>query len=460
MNKEALSQIFDKFPDPIFVTDRQGNVLLSNSTAAMTIGMSLDQFLKSNINDMIQKSYYNKSYAMEAVEKKCVVSGLLTTKLNFTMMSVSTPVLDENGDVSLVLTTGRPKDLLKTCSSQEEKEIINRRKREIDYLRNYVLESTTVVAESPAMRQLLLLAHRVAQADSTVLLYGESGVGKEVLAKYIHRHSKRAQDAFIAVNCASFPESLVESELFGYEKGAFTGADINGKVGLFEAAHQGTLFLDEIAELPLAPQSKLLRVLETNGIRRVGSNADRKIDFRLIAATNRDLLQMTEQGLFRKDLYYRLHVIPIRIPPLKERPEDIEALAMKFLADFNKQYDSNIKLNPDTLDAFKKHNWPGNVRELRNLIERTVICSLPDYPAELLALAAPIASRRPGQNDCLNLMGWSGTLKEVVGKFEEQYINQVLEECNGRIGETAKRLGIYRTVLYRKRKAFEQRNSE
>lgn len=456
LTKSDLAQIFDKFPDPIFITDTQGNVLLSNSTAAMTIGISLDQFLKSNVNNLTQKDYYSKSFAMEAVEKKCVVSGLLTTKLNITMLSTSTPIFDENGNVCLVLTTGRPKDLAETTTNQEHKDLINRRKREIEYLRNSVFEGTMVIAESSAMQQALLMAHRIAQTDSTAILYGESGVGKEVLAKYIHRHSKRSQEAFIAVNCATFPDHLVESELFGYEKGAFTGANNEGKVGLFEAAHNGTLFLDEIAELPLALQSKLLRVLETNEIRRVGSNVDRKTDFRLIAATNRDLQQMTEQGLFRKDLYYRLNVITLQIPPLRERPEDIIALAQKFLADFNKKYDVNIELDSATLDSFQKHNWPGNVRELRNLIERKVICSLQDYPPDYLASLAPSISGPLTQNKCFRLLGLSGTLKEVMSKVEETYINNVLEACGGRIGEAATQLGIYRTVLYRKLKSFEK----
>ena len=457
MAKNHLERIFEKFPDTIFVSDVQGNIVLSNSTAAMTLGMSLDQLLKSNLNDLVQKGYYTKSYAMESLEKKCVISGLLTTKLNYTMISTSTPVLDETGKVILVVTTGRPKDLPAAYADPAQKASVNRCKREIEYLRSCVLDTPAIIANSPSMQKTLLLAHAVAQTDSTVILYGESGTGKEVLAKYIHRHSKRLRNSFIAVNCAAFPEQLVEAELFGYDKGAFTGASAEGKIGLFEAAHDGTLFLDEIAELPLPLQSKLLRVLETNEIRRIASTETHKINFRLIAATNKDLQQMTEEGSFRKDLFYRLNVIPLRLPPLRERPEDILALAIKFLADFNKQYETKVELDMDTLAAFQRHNWPGNVRELRNLIERKVICSLQDYPADALLSAATSAPGQSALSDCFRLLGLNGALKEVTGKFEESYIRYILNECGGRIGTAAKRLGIYRTVLYRKLKTFSQK---
>ncbi len=448
-----LSQIFDKLPDPIFVTDSDGNVLLSNSTTALTLDMSLDQLLRSNVGDLVKNGYYTKSYALEAVEKKCVVKGELTTKLNMKQLSVSTPIMDEEGNVVLVITVGKPAETAAKCMSPEEREMVNRRKREVEYLRSYVLDTDAVVAESRSMREILLQAHTVAQTDSTVVLYGESGTGKEILAKYLHRHSKRANEAFIAVNCATLPEHLVESELFGYEKGAFTGANAGGKIGLFEAAHRGTLFLDEIAELPLSLQSKLLRVLETREVRRLGSHIDRKLDFRLIAATHKDLQKMTQEGTFRTDLYYRLNVIPVHIPPLRERPEDIKALARKFLADFKKKYQSDIQLTPDTLKSLQQHNWPGNVRELRNVIERLAINGLQSYPSGHNVLNEQL----PGTDESsMQVTGLRGTLKQVMRTLENRYICQVLHECGGKMGETANKLGIYRTVLYRKLKSFEQ----
>ena len=455
--QKNLRQIFDKLPHAIFVTDKDGNVLLSNSTTALTLDMSLDRLLKSNINDLVKKGFYSKSFAAEAAEKKCVRSGVLTTKLDFTQYSSSTPILDDNGEVILVVTYGRPHNKHETCISHEEKEQVSRRKREMEYLRSYVLDTETIVAENKKMKQVLLKAHNVAQVDSTVLLTGESGTGKEILAKYIHRHSKRSEEAFIAINCANLPEHLVESELFGYERGAFTGANTEGKVGLFEAAHHGTLFLDEIAELPFTLQAKLLRVLETCEVRRLGSNVDRKMDFRLIAATNKNLKKMVEEGLFRSDLYYRLNVIPIIIPPLRERPEDIVVLALRFLESFNKKYGLDVEFDSETFEELQSYKWPGNVRELKSVVERNVISSLQDSQADSLAFDT-LAQGNEYQCNIFNLLGLNGTLREVLKTVEIKYINHILKENSGRIGETAQRLGIYRTVLYRKLKEFQKQN--
>lgn len=453
--EQHFLKIFENLPDVVFVTDRYGNVLLSNSTTAVTMDMSLDQLLRSNLKDLVREGYYNKSYAMEVVEKKCAISGLLTTRLNLTQISTSTPVFDEDGNVTLVITTGRPKKLNDKYVFTEERGFNNQRKREVEYLRSYVLDTDSIVAESMAMRKVLLKAHNVAQTDSTVLLYGETGSGKEILAKYLHRHSKRSSEAFIAVNCANLPEHLVESELFGYDKGAFTGASVHGKMGLFEAAHRGTLFLDEIAELPLTLQSKLLRVLENFEVRRLGSYVEKKIDFRLIAATHKNLKKMMEEGSFRSDLYYRLDVISIAIPPLRERPEDIAALSLKFLKEMNKKYGTKIEFDVDELVLFQSYNWLGNVRELRNAVEKKVINSLQDE--SFGALSSEVFTDKTSFNqDIFGLLGLRGTLKEVMNKVEEQYIRKVLKACGGRIGVTADQLGIYRTVLYRKLKAFEK----
>ncbi len=450
-----LQQVLDNLPEPIFVTDSRGNVLLANSATALTLDTTLDRLLKTNVNELVSKGYYTNSNVLEAVKNKRAVSGVLKTKLNLTYASTSTPVFDEDGKVTLVITTAHPpKDSGESGQSKEESDLVDRRKREIEYLRNRVMDDAGIVAESRLMRQVLLAAHTLSQTNSTVLLIGESGTGKEVLAKYIYRHSKQAAEAFIAVNCATFPENLVEAELFGYEKGAFTGAKTEGKIGLFEAAHRGTLFLDEISELPLHLQSKLLRVLETSEVRRIGSNFDRKINFRLIAATNKDLKKMTEEGSFRHDLYYRLNVIPIRIPPLRERPEDIMALAKKFLADFNKRYETAAELDLDTLEAFQRYSWPGNVRELRNLVERRVISGLQDYPDESVNIAA--GAQRDLFQEYFKLLGAEYTLKDVMNKIEERYIRYMLQSCGGRVGEASKKLGVYRTVLYRKLKAFDK----
>jgi transcriptional regulator with PAS, ATPase and Fis domain len=329
------------------------------------------------------------------------------------------------------------------------------RKRNFEQLRKCVLNDDSVIAESGAMRKTLLLAHSVAKTESTVIIYGETGTGKEVIANYIYRYSNCAGGAFIAVNCAALPENLVEAELFGYEKGAFTGADPRGKIGLFEAANNGTLFLDEIAELPLAVQSKLLRVLETGCIRRIGSCNDRKINFRLICATHKNLEKMIEARQFRQELFFRLNIFPNTIPPLRERPEDIIVFSQKFLAEFNKKYNTEVTFDQETIQKFIQCSWAGNVRELRNMVERKVISSLNDYNSEYLTLASASFENLMIANEWIRP---SGSLREVLKMVEEWYIKRVLRECGGRMGETSKRLGIYRTFLYRKIKSFETKH--
>ncbi|HBT46789.1 MAG TPA: sigma-54-dependent Fis family transcriptional regulator [Peptococcaceae bacterium] len=457
LNKSSLRAVFEGLPDPIFIIDPSGTVLLSNSTTALTLGMSLDQLIGANVRDLVDKGFYNRSYALEAVQKKTPVSGLVKTRLNLIFLSTSTPILDEDNKVKLILTTGKFLDL----DDRFGKKPVDKGKvgQDVISLPKAVDESGTVIAESRGMRQVLLKAYRVAQTDTTVLLTGETGTGKEVLARYIHRHSKRACEAFVTVNCAALPEHLVESELFGYERGAFTGARAEGKAGLFESADHGTLFLDEIGELPLGLQGKLLRVLETGEVRRVGGNRVRSVNVRVIAATNRNLEDMVRRGEFRSDLYYRLSVFPIHIPPLRERPEDIVALSFSFLEEFNRRYGASCELDYQGLQAMLGHDWPGNVRELRNVIEGMVINSSiegvstprPDFRGEQLS---PPAYR------LFRLLGLEGTLKEVLQKVEEQYINYVLHECGGRVGKAAERLGIYRTVLYRKLKAYKEKEKQ
>lgn len=308
------------------------------------------------------------------------------------------------------------------------------------------------------MRDIINVCNQIAPNDCKVILYGESGTGKDVLSNYIHKKSRRADKPFISVNCAAIPENLFESELFGYEKGSFTGA-VSTKQGLLEMANGGTLFLDEIGEMPLDIQAKLLRVLENFEVRRIGGTKSFNVDFRLIAATNKNLEEMVEQGKFREDLFYRLNVVPIIIPPLRKRKQDIIGLTKKFLQDFNKFYNKDYCMNADEVNYLLNHSWPGNIRELKNYIERkvvmqgTLIEEKNDADRDLVDLDA-IVNLKANANDKLP------TLKEFVKEAEKRYIYMVLDKCNGKKGAAAEKLGIYRTVLYRKLKSFEESNSE
>ncbi len=249
---------------------------------------------------------------------------------------------------------------------------------ELRELRSRLLETDDLVLESPPMRKITELVMRLGHVDSTVLITGESGTGKEIIAKLIHRSSNRHNQAFVTINCGAIPENLLESELFGYEKGAFTGANKEGKVGLLEMANKGTFFLDEISELPYSLQVKLLRVIQEQKFMRVGSLKETKVDIRFLASANRDLQTMVKEKTFREDLYYRLNVIPIVLPPLRERRQDIAPMARHFLQKFNKKYRQQKKLLPEVYRYFETYYWPGNIRELENTVERLVVSSLKD----------------------------------------------------------------------------------
>ncbi|ABF91807.1 sigma-54 dependent transcriptional regulator, Fis family [Myxococcus xanthus DK 1622] len=302
-----------------------------------------------------------------------------------------------------------------------------------------------MVARSEAMQRIINLARRVAKVDSTVLVTGESGVGKERIARLIHDESGRAHTAFVAVNCAAVTESLLESELFGHARGAFTGAT-HDRAGLFEAAHGGTLFLDEVGEVPPSMQAKLLRVLQEREVRRVGENTSRKVDVRLVAATNRDLAEEVRQGRFRQDLYYRLRVIELKIPPLRERRDDVLPLARLLLAEAAERLGRRVSgLSPDAADQLLRYAWPGNVRELSNAVERAVaLCEgtrveREDLPEEVRA--APPSLVPTGNPQRLEDM-------------EKHYILAVLAQNGGNRARTAEQLDIGVATLYRKLKQY------
>jgi two-component system response regulator AtoC len=309
-----------------------------------------------------------------------------------------------------------------------------------------------MVGTSPAVREVFSMVEQVAPADATVLLRGETGTGKELVARAIHRRSPRRDRTFVAVNCTAIPKDLMESEFFGHERGAFTGA-AGRRLGRFEQADGSTLFLDEVGDLDLAIQAKLLRVVQEQEITRVGGEDPVKVDVRIVAATNRDLETLVREGRFRDDLYYRLNVIPIRLPPLRERPGDLPALMEHFLGSFAARYGRAAQIPPpELLAAARSYPWPGNVRELRNLCERAVLMGW--------AAVAPIlggASREdaafaaPPADFSLPLLD---ARQKLVERFEREYLTRLLKEHRGRIGEVARAAGIAERNLYEKMKAY------
>jgi DNA-binding NtrC family response regulator len=315
--------------------------------------------------------------------------------------------------------------------------------RDVDRLK----PSDRFIGGTPGVQELLRLVSRVAATDSTVLIRGESGVGKELVARAVHRQSGRSRQPFVVVDCASLHENLLQSELFGHEKGAYTGA-IRLKHGLFEVADRGTIFLDEIGEVTPALQVKLLRVLETGIFRRVGGTADVKVDVRVIAATNRPLEAMLRDGGFREDLYYRLNVFSITIPPLRERPEDIPLLVEHFVRSSGVTSKRAARVSDDAMEVLRRYPWPGNVRELENVIERALIlCDSgvidpSDLPMGVRIAPASTPEVAPGA-------------RPTLAEAERRYIKQVLHECSGHRRAAAKILGISERNLYRKLKEFQ-----
>jgi DNA-binding NtrC family response regulator len=327
-------------------------------------------------------------------------------------------------------------------------------REEVQYLKGRLHERygiDSIVARSSAMEEVFKKIKAVAKTNSTVLIQGETGVGKELVANVIHLQSDRASGRFLAINCGALPDTLLESELFGHEKGAFTGAD-RLKLGQFEMASGGTLFLDEISAISQAMQVKLLRVLQERKLMRLGGQDEIPVDVRVICATNRDLKAMVAEGGFREDLYYRVNVFPIQVPPLRERKDDIPMLAAHFLKNFRTAMRRNItEISDEVMQALRSYEWPGNVRELENLIERAVIMeesktlTAESFPPEVTAYEQLVAE----YDEDLPL---ESARKQVTDRFEKDYLMVLLEKYNGKIAEVARHAGITTRALHEKMK--------
>lgn len=335
---------------------------------------------------------------------------------------------------------------------------LHRLEQEAALYKNFSDPFHSIKGKSVALQQTVNLARKVCSVKSTVLILGESGVGKELFAKAIHEASEEPGAPFISINCGAISASLFESELFGYEKGAFSGADNKGKKGKIELAKGGTLFLDEVGEMPLDMQVKFLRVLQEQKFYRVGGENEIKIDFRIIAATNRSLLELMKEGMFREDLYYRLNVFSLHIPPLRERKEDIIELTYSFLSDFSLRYKRSFRnLSSDVVHELIQYDWPGNIRELRNVIERLVVLATDGViKREYL----PFHTNNISNENILEIE-WSipidndysiASLQEEMDKHEKEVIKRALQILNGNKVECAKQLGITRTTLYNRMK--------
>ena len=445
---DKLDAIIENSFDGIYITDGDGNTIKVNKAYELITGLKRSEVMGFNMRDLMKRNVISVSGSILAIQKRHAITLHQEFKTGKKALITSSPVFDKDNNITMVVTNVR--DLTEIYNLKEEvargKFTVAKSMEDLSASakREKPPHSEDLVCVDENSLAVLHLANKVAALDTTVILFGETGVGKEMFAKYIYQNSPRRNKPFIKVNCGAISPNLVESELFGYERGAFTGANKNGKMGLFEVANGGTLFLDEIGELPLSMQVKRLRVLQDQQVQRIGGTDTIHVDVRILAATNRDLKEMVRQKQFREDLYYRFNVVPIQIPPLRERPNDIIPLASRFLDDLNKRYGFQKHLSNLAFQFLKEYPWPGNVRELKNIIEQAVIMS----EGDLITV------------DDLPLIGYDKTkafqpeeevdLREVLEQIECEYINRAYEHHKS-VRQAAKSLNMNYSTFERKR---------
>lgn len=459
---QFLTSILDLLPFCIYVVDRQGNFVYVNDKYAKELPMSKDEILKTNVNFFTKNKWTNYSVSKIVTETRETAKILQVVRTPAGRLEkqlyISSPIFDKNGEVAYVVGTMVEMDVF---SQYYRCGIQNMSIADCMMLPHEAADAADqgIVAESPVMAGLIRDISTMSKIDSNVLISGESGTGKEVIARYLHKCSGRAGEPFVDVSCANFTNDLLEMELFGYEKGSFTGALNTGKTGLIESADRGTFFLDEIGTMPLPIQSKLLRVLETKTVMRIGAIHAVPVDFRLIAATNEDLAECVRKGTFRADLYYRLNVLPIRIPPLRERREDIIPLAKHFLGYFSKKYGIKKEATDDFYADLLSREWKGNVRELRNFIERILVIGNPyEIKLDRLSPNSPLwGEARPEYRNSRPSDDFSEPSSAmhltVLEQKERAAILDALRQNGGNRTHTAQKLGISRrTLQYRIKK--------
>jgi PAS domain S-box-containing protein len=422
--------IGDAVADGICVVDPTGVVTRINRGYTEITGITEERILGKTIQEMVEQGEFTNAVSYEVIEKKQKISAMSTVKKgNKQVLLVGTPFLDEKGDLVKVITVMR--NMTELVRLQEELKEAEKKKQhykdQLNTLKNERIINN-FVGKDPSIQRVKELIDYVAKTDATVLLTGETGSGKEVVAREIYKKSNRKDGPYVKVNCSAIPENLLESELFGYVKGAFTGADKKDKKGLFEIANNGTILLDEIGEMPMKLQTKLLRVLQEREITRVGGTESIKIDTRVIVSTNEELEKLIQQNLFRADLYYRLNVFPIKLPSLRERRGDIPDIAAAFLNKFNQLYGKNKSFDSSAIAALVKHDWPGNVRELENIVERMVIISANKVLTHEDVLSILYMGEK-NPSEALGVDVRKVGLKEAVRIFEKEILEEILREC-------------------------------
>lgn len=446
--------------DGIHITDGDGRVLFINEAYTRTTGIRPEDVVGRRVGEIeAEGKLYKGSVTEEVLTSRARVNSVAhILPLDKEVLVTGTPVFDDGGKIKLVVTNTRDFPELKRLERRllaltEEQRRTN---EELAFLRRQQSGGRELICRSEAMKSVLELIRTVAKTDVTVLITGETGTGKELIANEIYQKSDRRDKPFIKVNCAAIPAELLESELFGYEEGAFTGARKSGKAGMFELADTGVILLDEIGDMPLPLQSKLLRVLQEREFMRIGGSRPIKLNIRLVAATNKDLMEEIRKGRFREDLYYRLNVVPISLKPLRERKADILYLAEHFRANYCKKYGKDMKISPEGMELLTQYQWPGNIRELENLIERIVVTNESETTITWNHVAAAL------NHDSLYMHGKSGaakSLKEQVSAFERDIVLRTIRQ-EGSVRQAAKVLQVDHSTLVKKCRQYEKTGGE
>jgi PAS domain S-box-containing protein len=448
LREREMEAVIESMYDGLYVTDGHANTLRINKGFERIMGITQEQCAGRNMADLVREGVFSRSGTLVALETGKRATLSLTASTGKEAVVTSNPIYDENGNIIMVVTNVR--DITELNMLQRELERVESLqelyKTELEQMK--LENSRSLMMTSVKMKELVRMVIRIAAVDSTVLIQGESGTGKELIAEIIHKYSNCSDKPFIKVNCGAIPENLLESELFGYESGAFTGASKSGKAGMFELAKGGMIFLDEIGELPLKLQVKLLRVLQDRTIMRVGGIKAIKIECRVIAGTNRDLTTMIDNNQFRLDLFYRLSVIPVTVPPLRDRQEDIPVLMNYFLNIFNQKYGMEKRIDTGVYNLLADYKWPGNVRELENLMERLMvtcfndIISVNDLPADIITY-----SNQSGESRKLM------PLKQALENTERELLKKAFAAyCSSY--QIARVLGINQSTVVRKAKKY------
>jgi PAS domain S-box-containing protein len=450
--KIALDHLYDG----VFITDSECKILYVNEAYTKMSGLKYEDVVGHYVDDLEAKGIFKNSTSPHVRRENKIISSIGKAKDGVEMLITGKPIYDENNELIYVVVNQRDISDLeimrqKLIVTENKMAVVEKERKkkeeENEYYKKQFFNNTGIIGDSEEIRDVIYLINKIAPLDVTVLITGESGVGKEVIANEIFQKSSRKNKQFIKVNCAAIPTNLLESELFGYEKGAFTGAD-KAKKGLFQLADGGTIFLDEIGDIPLEIQPKLLRALQQKEVVPVGGTQIQKLDVRIIAATNKDLSQQVKEGKFRKDLYYRLNVFPIEIPPLRERKRDIYALGEYFLKQYNKKYGKSVVLSSEAYSLLMNYDWPGNVRELQNIIERLIIIS-----DDQTVINKDQIEKIMFPNTMFDITKSEKGLKEIIQEIEKEILIDVLKNT-GTTRKAAKKLKIDQSTLVKKLKKY------